>query len=109
VSKFPSLRCVTGMPRGASSEESTEVKDDSAATMLDSGAWNAGDKLEIIDGVRTSTDGFGGEPACECWCEAFGEARIGRKDCRVRMGVSRRVFSRSLSVEGDKVAIGEEG
>lgn len=39
----------------------------------------------------------------------FGEASRGRKDCTVRMGVRRRVFSRSLSVDGDRVAIGAEG
>jgi hypothetical protein len=35
------------------------VKEVKAATMLDSGAWNGGDRLEIMDGVRTRTDGFG--------------------------------------------------
>lgn len=66
VSNVPSWRWVTGMPMGESSEERTDVKDERAETMLDSGAWNAGDRLEIMDGVRTRTDGFDGvaETAC---------------------------------------------
>jgi hypothetical protein len=35
--------------------------------------------------------------------------RSGRKDWRVRIGVRIRVFRRSLSVEGESVAIGEVG
>lgn len=34
---MPSCRWVTGMLRGASSADKTELKDDRAATMLDSG------------------------------------------------------------------------
>jgi hypothetical protein len=108
VSKLPSWRWVTGMPMGDSSEVRTEVKEDRAATMLDSGAWKGGDRLEMMQGVRTRTDGFGGGPGYERW-GVLGEARSGRKDCRVRMGDRRRVFRMSLSVEGDRVAIGEEG
>lgn len=36
----------------------TLVKDVSAETRSDSGAWKAGERLEIIEGVRTRTDGF---------------------------------------------------
>lgn len=35
--------------------------------------------------------------------------RSGRNVCRVRIGVRRRVFRRSLRVEGARVAIGEVG
>lgn len=58
-SKFPSCRCVTGMERGASSAERTLVKDVRAAMMLDSGAWKAGERAGIIEGVRTRTLGLG--------------------------------------------------
>lgn len=106
MSKVPSWRCVTGTPTGESSEDRTDVKDDRAETMLASGAWKAGDMLEIIVGVRTRTDGFG---ALEGGCDVLGEVMRGRKDCRVRIGVRRRVFRRSLMVEGGRVAIGAEG
>jgi len=57
-SKVPSWRCVTGMSRGASSEDRTLVKEVSADTQADSRRWKAGLKLEIIDGVRTRTEGL---------------------------------------------------
>jgi hypothetical protein len=94
------------MERGESSEERTDVKEESAATMLDSGAWKAGDKLGIIEGVRTRTEGLG--TVGESPRFKF-EVRSGRNVCMVRMGFRRRVFMRSLSVEGERVAIGEEG
>ena len=55
------------MPRGCSSEERTEVKDERAETIADSGRWKAGCRLEIIEGVRIRTDGLmggGGGPGC---------------------------------------------
>lgn len=109
MSNVPSWRCVTGIPTGESSEERTDVKDDRAETILASGAWKAGEMLEMMVGVRTRTEGFGEAIESGCWCEVLGEARSGRKDCKVRIGVIRRVFRRSLSVEGDRVAIGAEG
>jgi len=54
----PSWRWVTGISRGASSEDRTLVKAVSADTQADSGRWKAGFKLEIIDGVRTRTEGL---------------------------------------------------
>jgi len=57
-SKVPSWRCVTGISRGASSEDNTLVKAVSAETQADSGRWKAGFKLDIIDGVRTRTEGL---------------------------------------------------
>ena len=80
MSKVPSCRCVTGIPTGESSEERTEVNEDRAATMLDSGAWKAGDRLGIMDGVRTRTDGFVAALGAEWCCEVLGEDRSGRKD-----------------------------
>jgi len=97
------------MPMGESSEERTDVKDERAETMLDSGAWNAGDRLEIMEGVRTRTDGFDGVVETACGCKVPEEAKTGRKDCKVRIGVSKRVFKRSLNVDGERVAIGAEG
>jgi hypothetical protein len=35
--------------------------------------------------------------------------RSGRKACRVRIGVRRRVFKRLDNVEGERVAIGDDG
>lgn len=67
MSKVPSWRCVTGIPRGCSSEERTVVKDERAETMADSGRWKAGFRLEIMEGVRTRTEGLvggGGGPGC---------------------------------------------
>jgi hypothetical protein len=78
------------------------VKEARAAQMLDSGAWKAGLREGIMEGVRTRTDGFGagvGE----------GEVSSGRKDWSVRMGVRRRVLRRSEKVVGERVAIGEVG
>lgn len=96
------------MPIGESSEERTDVKEESAETMLDSGAWKGGDRLEMMEGVRTRTDGFGGAVEIE-GCEALEEAKRGRKDCKLRIGVSKRVFKRSLNVDGERVAMGAEG
>lgn len=96
------------MPNGESSAVRTEVKEDRAATMLDSGAWKGGDRLEMMLGVRTRTDGFGVWPGYERF-EVVGEARSGRNACRVRIGDKRRVLRSSLSVDAGSVAIGEEG
>ena len=59
-SKVPRCKWVTGIEMGESSEESTEAKDVKAETIRDSGEWKAGVKEEIIEGVRTRTDGFSG-------------------------------------------------
>jgi hypothetical protein len=109
VSNVPSWRCVTGMPIGESSEESTDVKEERAETMLDSGAWNGGERLEMMEGVRTRTDGLDGAAEGECCCGLPEEAKRGRKDCRVNIGVSKRVFKRSLNADGERVAMGAEG
>lgn len=57
-SNVPSWRCVTGIFKGASSEDRVVVKLFSAEVMRDSGAWNAGWRELIIEGVRTRTEGF---------------------------------------------------
>lgn len=70
------------MPRGWSSEERTEVKEESAETIADSGRWKAGFRLEIIEGVRTRTEGLvggGGGPGCWCGCGRGSICRSGRK------------------------------
>lgn len=87
----------------------TAVKEDRAETILDSGAWKAGERLGIMVGVSIRTDGFGASLETEWWWEWMGEDRSGRKDCTVRIGVRRRVFRRSLSVDGESMAIGAEG
>ena len=84
------------------------MSDDRAAQIDDSGRWKAGLRLDIIDGVRTSTDGFGVRLEGEGWWNGR-EVRSGRKVWRVRIGVRRRVFRRSERVEGWRVAIGEQG
>jgi hypothetical protein len=110
VSKVPSFRCVTGIERGRSSDVRTEVNEESAETMLDSARWKAGLRLEIMEGVRTKTEGLGpfdGEPACKFGCERGSIWSSGRNACSVRIGVKKRVFRRSESVDGGSVAIGE--
>jgi hypothetical protein len=47
------------MLRGASLEERTDVNEERAAIIEDSGRWNAGLRLGIMHGVNTRTDGFG--------------------------------------------------
>jgi hypothetical protein len=84
------------------------VNDDRAAQIADSGRWKAGFRLDIIEGVRTSTDGFGAGLEGEGWWRGR-EVRSGRKVWRVRIGVRRRVFRRSERLEGWRVAIGEQG
>lgn len=59
MSKVPSWICVTGISRGDSSDDRTEVKAFSAAIVRDSGRWKAGFRLEIMLGVKTRIDGFG--------------------------------------------------
>jgi hypothetical protein len=84
------------------------VNDDRAAHMADSGRWKAGFRLGIMEGVRTRTEGFGaGVEGAGCWRGR--EVRSERKVWRVRIGVRRRVLSRSERVEGGRVAIGREG
>lgn len=112
MSKVPSWICVTGIPRGWSSEERTEVKEERAETIADSGRWKAGFRLDIIEGVRTRTEGLtgvGGGPGCTWGCERGRICRSGRKVWSVRMGCKRRVFRRSESADGASVAIGKEG
>jgi hypothetical protein len=109
MSKFPSWMWVTGMFRGCISAFKTVVKDFSADTIADSGRWNAGDKDEIIEGVRTSTEGsfF----LCNDVSAWFGNSdwRSGRNVCSVSIGVRRRVFNRSDKLDGERVAIGCDG
>jgi len=107
-SNVPSCRWETGISSGASSADNTEVKELRAAQIVDSGRWKAGFRLDIMEGVRTRTDGLGPVVDGAGWCSGR-EARNGRKVWRVRIGVRRRVFRRSESVEGGRVAIGEEG
>jgi hypothetical protein len=110
VSKVPSWICVTGIPRGWSSDERTEVKDERAETIADSGRWKAGFRLEMMEGVRTRTEGLTGVGAGPgCGCERGRIWRSGRKVCSVRMGCKRRVFRRSERADGASVAIGKEG
>jgi hypothetical protein len=108
TSNVPSCRWETGISSGASSADNTAVNDDRAAQIADSGRWKAGFRLDIIEGVRTSTDGFGAGLEGEGWWRGR-EVRSGRKVWRVRIGVRRRVFRRSERLEGWRVAIGEQG
>jgi hypothetical protein len=88
------------------------VKEERAETIADSGRWKAGLRFEIIEGVRTRTEGLiraADEPLCWWGCERGRDCRSGRKVWSVRMGVKRRVFRRSESAEGARVAIGKEG
>jgi hypothetical protein len=57
------------MPMGESSEVRTAVKEDRAETILDSGAWKAGERLGMMVGVRIRTDGFGASLGIEWWWE----------------------------------------
>jgi hypothetical protein len=107
-SNVPNCKCVTGIASGESSAFNTWVADSKAATIEDSGRWKAGLRLDIIDGVRTRTDGLGGV-AKGAGRGNGREVRSGRKVWRVKIGVRRRVFKRSERVEGKRVAIGEEG
>ena len=111
VSKVPSWRCVTGISNGANSALNTFVALASAEIIADSGRWNAGDKLDIILGVKKRTDGFPTNRCVgrRCGCGSGKLWRSGRKDWRVSIGVRRRVFRRSESVEGESVAIGVDG
>lgn len=61
-----------------------------------------------MEGVRTRTDGLWLIVEGEGWWRGR-EVRSGRKVCRVRIGVRRRVLRRSERVEGGRVAIGAEG
>jgi hypothetical protein len=100
------------MSRTESSAERTEVKEVRAATRVDSGAWKAGEREGMMVGVRTRTEGLGvvgGGPGLRYGWERGRDVRRGRKVWRVRMGVRTRVLRRSLRVEGERVAIGEEG
>jgi hypothetical protein len=58
-SKVPSLRLMTGIEAGASSEVSDWANAVRAAVVIDSGMWKAGFKEEIIAGVSNKTFGFG--------------------------------------------------
>lgn len=103
---------MTGISRGFNSAVRTAVNELRAEIMLDSGRWKAGERLAIMLGVRTRTDGLIG--SCvgvmfECGCDRGRIWRSGRKVCRVRIGVRRRVFRRSERVEGERVAMGWEG
>ena len=99
---------MTGIFRGRSSFARPEANEESADTIIDSGIWKAGLRLDIIDGVRIKTEGltgFGAGPGCE----SGSICSRGRKVCSVRIGASCRVFTRSESVDGESVARGEAG
>lgn len=51
---------MTGIPSGDSSAVTTFTEALSAATILLSGRWKAGLRFEMMFGVRTRTEGFGG-------------------------------------------------
>lgn len=99
------------MERGESSADRTRVKDVRAETTALSGAWKAGEREGIMDGVRRRTEGLvdGEVPGWCCGCESGTEVRSGRKLWRVRIGLKRRVLRMSDRVFGDRVAIGAEG
>lgn len=63
-------------------------------------------------GVSTSTDGLVlllcVDAECDCGCGSGRAWRRGRKACSVRMGVRKRVWRRSESVPGERVAMGED-
>jgi hypothetical protein len=88
------------------------VKEVSAETIADSERWKAGFRLEIMEGVRTRTEGLiGGVGGLGCW-SGWERGRIwrsGRKVWSVRMGCRRRVLRRSERADGASVAIGREG
>lgn len=109
-SKVPSWRCVTGILRGASSALNTEEREVRAEFIRDSGAWKAGFKEDIIEGVRRRIEGLrGADVGCGPGCVRGRDCRSGRKVWRVRIGVRRRVLRRSEMVLGERAAIGEEG
>lgn len=66
-----------------------------AEVRSDSGAWKAGERLGIMEGVRTRTEAFGVDVGV--WlCEYVGgEVNRGRKACVVRIGLRRRLLIRS--------------
>jgi hypothetical protein len=97
-SKLPKCICTTGISSGASSAVKTSAKLVRAEVMDDSGRWKAGRREDIIEGVRSRTEGLGAAAV-----------RSGRKVCRVKIGVRRRVLRISESVDGESVAMGCEG
>lgn len=100
------------MERGASSAIRTLVNAFRAAMRVDSGAWKAGLREGIMDGVRTRTQGWGPVIVVGLWRWGWAkgrDVRSGRKAWVVRIGVRRRVFRRSLKAVGERVAIGEVG
>ncbi len=58
-SKVPSCKWVTGSERGESSDCRTDVKDVKAEVMVDSERWKAGERLDIMEGVKRRIDGLG--------------------------------------------------
>lgn len=103
---MPSWRWVTGISSGESSAETTLMEEVRAATILLSGRWKAGLRLEIMFGVRTRTDGLGGGGLV---LKGGAEWRSGRKVWSVRIGVRRRVLKRSERVDGVSVESGADG
>lgn len=67
VSKVPSWRCVTGMLRGESSAVRTVERDVKAEFISASGAWKAGEREDIIEGVRRRIEGLGAGGAELAW------------------------------------------
>lgn len=100
------------MEKGASSALRTEVRALREAMSVDSGAWKAGFREVIMEGVRMRTEGLGMSClvfGCRCGCGSGREVRSGRNTCRISIGVRSRVLRRSLRVTGESVAIGEVG
>ena len=58
-SKVPSWRCVTGILRGEISAVRTVERDVRAELMRASGAWKAGEREVIMEGVRRRMEGLG--------------------------------------------------
>ena len=57
-SKVPSWRCVTGILRGEISAVRTVERDVRAELMRASGAWKAGEREVIMEGVRRRMEGL---------------------------------------------------
>lgn len=58
-SKVPSWRCVTGILRGEISAVRTVERDVRAELMRASGAWKAGEREVIMEGVSRRIEGLG--------------------------------------------------
>lgn len=108
------------MASGESSALRTVERDVRAEFIRASGAWKAGEREVMMEGVRRRIEGLGPsaesngcgvEPGLECRC-GWVRGRVwrrGRNAWRVRTGVRRRVLRRSEMVEAGRAAMGSEG